>query len=311
MKCHNRRKTLFGRRRTAMAMIALWGHFFCGCDKQNKIIVNDPAALSIAVADLQCNMRCPVYNFALRGTGELTYEGIEDVPTIGIRNATLSPDKIDAILKAMNEARFLEMDDKKFDDPSDMSGVTITLSFDGKTKKLSSAKVPFPPDYVPRGFLFERGMDQQYRFLKLTGEICLIAGIDRWAKCSPKCTSFLLQMPSLNRRGPDGDTILLELVKSKAKTIQVGFANSNFGLDTMIEAGADVNVSDNQGLTPLMITAMNGDIDSVRLLLAHGADPTAKNKRGQTAYDLCKVPEIRKLLSTQPPADREFSVLRP
>ncbi len=40
------------------------------------------------------------------------------------------------------------------------------------------------------------------------------------------------------------------------------------------------------GWTPLHAAAMNGDLTSVELLLAAGADPTATNEEGRSVIDL-------------------------
>lgn len=52
---------------------------------------------------------------------------------------------------------------------------------------------------------------------------------------------------------------------------------------TLIEKGADVNATDDDGWTPLHHASRNGDIAMVRLLLDHGADPNIRTKGGQTA----------------------------
>lgn len=58
---------------------------------------------------------------------------------------------------------------------------------------------------------------------------------------------------------------------------------------TIFEAlrlGADVNSADLEGYTPLMYAANLGLVNNVKTLLAHGADPGRKSKRGETAASL-------------------------
>lgn len=54
----------------------------------------------------------------------------------------------------------------------------------------------------------------------------------------------------------------------------------------LLEAGAQINRPDGRGWTPLLLTAQNGSAEMVEYLLAHGADPTAQNDKGETALDL-------------------------
>jgi hypothetical protein len=50
--------------------------------------------------------------------------------------------------------------------------------------------------------------------------------------------------------------------------------------------GADPNVREQGGFTPLHAAAQNDDLDTVRLLLLGGADLTLKNQDGKTALDV-------------------------
>jgi serine/threonine-protein phosphatase 6 regulatory ankyrin repeat subunit B len=54
----------------------------------------------------------------------------------------------------------------------------------------------------------------------------------------------------------------------------------------LIDAGADPNVSTDDGFTPLMAASGEGYLEIVKLLLQAGADVTAKNKSGLTALTL-------------------------
>jgi uncharacterized protein len=56
----------------------------------------------------------------------------------------------------------------------------------------------------------------------------------------------------------------------------------------LLEAGANPNVRQSAGWTPLHAAAMNGDLASVELLLASGAEPTATNDEGRSVIDLAE-----------------------
>jgi ankyrin repeat protein len=70
----------------------------------------------------------------------------------------------------------------------------------------------------------------------------------------------------------------------------------------LLEAGAEVNVAESRGFTPLMMAAnsRNKNPDVPRLLLAKGADATAKDKAGRSVADWARTgarPEIVKLFA--------------
>jgi ankyrin repeat protein len=61
--------------------------------------------------------------------------------------------------------------------------------------------------------------------------------------------------------------------------------NSSVG-ELLIEAGANLNVTQSEGYTPLHYAAANGLDQVIHSLLAHGVDTSIKNHQGKTAYEL-------------------------
>jgi ankyrin repeat protein len=57
---------------------------------------------------------------------------------------------------------------------------------------------------------------------------------------------------------------------------------------SLIEAGADVNAVQQDGVTPLQEAAANGDVALVQLLLDHGADKGARDAKQRTAADFAR-----------------------
>jgi len=61
------------------------------------------------------------------------------------------------------------------------------------------------------------------------------------------------------------------------------FAISNHSyaaIETLLNAGADINGQDHYGHTPMVAAMMGCEYNAARLLLDHGADPTIKNEKG-------------------------------
>ncbi|HTX92991.1 MAG TPA: ankyrin repeat domain-containing protein [Anaerolineales bacterium] len=77
--------------------------------------------------------------------------------------------------------------------------------------------------------------------------------------------------------------------RSKSKATPLHSAVSGGYIDIayrLLEAGADPNVQQVDGLTPLHYAAQNGQVDMIRILLEYGANLPVQDKNGKTALDL-------------------------
>jgi ankyrin repeat protein len=54
----------------------------------------------------------------------------------------------------------------------------------------------------------------------------------------------------------------------------------------LLDHGADVNAKEHNGETPLHSAALNASEDSTELLLSHGADVNAKDNKGRTPLQM-------------------------
>ena len=61
----------------------------------------------------------------------------------------------------------------------------------------------------------------------------------------------------------------------------------------LLDAGAQIDDRDARGRTALMIAAEGGRAEIANLLLAHGADPSLKDKAGKRAADLTVLSSLR------------------
>ena len=70
----------------------------------------------------------------------------------------------------------------------------------------------------------------------------------------------------------------------KVQALHAGTASRNFEVvQQLLEAGAPVNTSQQDGWTPLHAAAQHGDVKMARALLARGADPKQQNDKGTSA----------------------------
>ena len=65
---------------------------------------------------------------------------------------------------------------------------------------------------------------------------------------------------------------------------------------TLLGAGADKDRASNDGYTPLMAAAAFGHVEVARVLLAAGANKTKKDASGKTALKRAKTAEMKRLL---------------
>ena len=91
-----------------------------------------------------------------------------------------------------------------------------------------------------------------------------------------------------NPRSPKGRTpLMIACAYYSGKTI----------CGMLIEKGADVNATANDGITALMLAASNAKLDVVQLLLKKGAKPNAKDTNGKTALDYANNAEVSEYLT--------------
>ncbi|XP_044924807.1 fibronectin type 3 and ankyrin repeat domains protein 1 [Mustela putorius furo] len=65
----------------------------------------------------------------------------------------------------------------------------------------------------------------------------------------------------------------------------------------LIEAGADVNMRDKDGKTPLMVAVLNNHEELVQLLLSKGADASVKNEFGKGVLEMARVFDRQNVVS--------------
>lgn len=110
-----------------------------------------------------------------------------------------------------------------------------------------------------------------------------------------KSLSHLLENRSLdvNHRDWTGKTALMYAIIGDSKNEQIRYQK----IQALLQAHANPNIQDGTGMTALMYAAQAGLRGTVEELLAHGANRNVRNAYGQTAADLAKNEEIRRIIS--------------
>lgn len=83
-------------------------------------------------------------------------------------------------------------------------------------------------------------------------------------------------------RAPDPARADPEVIEFAYRVLDLARAGETERLATYLDHGLPVNLSDPDGSSLLMLAAYHGRVDTVRLLLARGADPDRLNTRGQS-----------------------------
>lgn len=127
---------------------------------------------------------------------------------------------------------------------------------------------------------------------------------------SPKVVQVLAEFPktNVNLLNPAGESVLMiaalkgnveataSLIKRDADVNKTGWAPLHYAatgghlaiLNLLLENHAYIDAESPNGSTPLMMAAMYGTPQAVKLLVDAGADPLLKNQQGLTAIDFAR-----------------------
>ena len=153
--------------------------------------------------------------------------------------------------------------------------------------------------------LIQRGFDPNTRDAQ--GQTGLLNALKEPA---PKVTRVLIESPKtdLDAVNNQGESALLlaalkgqqaevnELLERDAAVNKTGWTPLHYAvtgshltiMKQLIEKYAFIDAQSPNGTTPLMMAAMYGSNETVKLLIEEGADPLMKNQQGMTAADFAK-----------------------
>jgi len=163
----------------ATAVVAIAAPLFIWFPRNAKSIAraNDMESLTIQMSRGPCRGRCPSYTITMHGNGKFEYVGERYVKVPGIQTGTLSREQVTDVLKSLERASFLTLEDRAFSWCFDAGSVAVSVSVEGITKRVVS-------DDSCTGS--KSGMQAQ--FVKSAAEIDTIVGSDRWVSCDRSCS---------------------------------------------------------------------------------------------------------------------------
>lgn len=136
----------------------------------------DPKSVTVELSRGSCYGRCASYSVIIRGTGSVEYVGYRYVRLRNPQTAALSEAQVRQILQELDRSGFFGIEDRAFAWCFDTPSVGISVSIDGKTKRVSSD-----------AFCTGAKDGTQARFVQVASEIDKIVGTEQWVKCEGHC----------------------------------------------------------------------------------------------------------------------------
>jgi len=93
--------------------------------------------LVITLERTACRGTCPIYKLTIEGNGNVIYEGQDFVQVKGRQRASLSPEQIQQLVSAFEQARFFTLPDYTNQDTTDSPSVITSITLNGKTKTVN------------------------------------------------------------------------------------------------------------------------------------------------------------------------------
>jgi hypothetical protein len=123
-----------------------------------------------------CFGSCPSYSITIHGNGSVEYAGGRHVRVPGTKTAAISREQVIEVLRSLDRIYFSNLEDRAFSWCFDTSSVSVSVSVDGKTKRV-----------VSDSWCTGAKSGLQAQFVKSATEIDEIVGSERWVRCDGPC----------------------------------------------------------------------------------------------------------------------------
>lgn len=134
-------------------------------------------SVSIEMSRGPCFGSCPIYSLTLHGDGLVEYRGIRFVGIKEAQTARINVEELMLVLRDLERMHFFTVEDRAFQWAYDSPSVTISVSVDGRQKRVTADGVCFA------------GLNggPKTSILRIADEIDEIVGSKQWVQCNGFC----------------------------------------------------------------------------------------------------------------------------
>jgi hypothetical protein len=138
--------------------------------------LKDMESLTIQMSRGPCRGRCPAYTLTIHGNGSVDYVGYRFVNDRDPQTGAISREQVMTVIQRLDSAHFLTLEDRAFSWCFDSGSVAISVSADGRTKRV-----------VSDSHCTGAKAGAQAQFVQATREIDAIVNSKRWVECKGHC----------------------------------------------------------------------------------------------------------------------------
>jgi hypothetical protein len=212
--------------------------------------------IEITIERTPCFGMCPEYRVTMKADGTVTYDGRQYVRVTGERTWKIDPAAVRALAREMEAAGYFDLQDEYTSRMTDHPTTRTSLTIGTRSKKIS--------DYISGPQTLK---DIEKRIDDVSGAKKFVF-IDAGAIREMQTTLW-------RATGSDADAWMRHAISTADIDV----------VAALLSAGYNAKAADDDKVTLVMRAAETGHAETVRLLLAAGADPTARDKAGRNAAD--------------------------